>query len=124
GRSGAYTHPLVSRWIPAGEQKDIVSEELKTGEIKCQNAFRGAVSSFVYTRFTSTSEQIDRTFTNYYRPLPKICLVGPSVSSTTSGITSSTPSVPISETPSPGLPSSTPSIPIIETSSTSETPAI
>ena len=100
GRKGSYTHPIVSRWIPAGEQKDIVSDTLKPGEIKCQNAFRGAVSSFVYTRFTSTSEQIDRTFTSYYRPLPKICLVGPSASSTTSGISSSTPNIPVVEIPS------------------------
>lgn len=78
GRSGSYTHPLVSKWIPAGEPKEVVSPELKPGEVKCQNAFRGAISSFVYTRFTSTSEKIERTFTSVYRALPKLCLVGPS----------------------------------------------
>jgi len=82
GRQGFYSHPTVSRWIPAGDPVEKISEELKPGEEKCQNAFRGAVASFLYTRFTSTSEKIERTFTSYYRPLPKICLVGPSASST------------------------------------------
>ena len=89
GRQGFYSHPVVSRWIPSGDPIEKVSEEMKPGETKCQNAFRGAVSSFLYTRFTSTSEKIERTFTSYYRPLPKICLVGPSVTSTASFITSS-----------------------------------
>jgi vancomycin resistance protein YoaR len=82
GRFGSYTSPLVSKWIPAGEPKEVVSSELAPGEEKCQNAFRGAISSFIYTRFTSTSEKIDRVFTSNYRPLPKLCLVGPSLVST------------------------------------------
>lgn len=76
GRKGSYTHPLVSKWIPAGEPQEIISPDLKPGERNCQNAFRGAVASFTYTRFTSTSERIDRVFDSYYRPLPKICMVG------------------------------------------------
>ncbi len=81
GRSGSYTHPEVSKWIPAGAPQDIVSDKLKPGEKTCQAAFRGAVASFVYTRFTSTTEKIERVFDSYYRPLPRICMVGPSVSS-------------------------------------------
>lgn len=76
GRSGSFNRPLVSRWIPAGSPIDIYSADLKPGERKCQNAFRGAVASFTYTRFTTSSEKIDRVFTSVYRPLPKICLVG------------------------------------------------
>lgn len=76
GRKGSYTHPLVSKWIPAGEPQEIISPDLKPGERNCQNAFRGAVTSFTYTRFTSTSERIDRVFDSYYRPLPKICMIG------------------------------------------------
>ena len=83
GRSGSYTHPTVSKWIPAGAPQDIVVETLKPGEKKCQAAFRGAVASFVYTRFTSSSEKIERVFDSYYRPLPKICMVGASVASST-----------------------------------------
>jgi hypothetical protein len=49
---------------------------LKPGEQKCQNAFRGAVASFTYTRVTPTGEKIDQVFDSYYRPLPKICMVG------------------------------------------------
>lgn len=85
GRSGSYTHPIVSKWIPAGEPQNIVSNTLKPGETKCQAAFRGAVASFVYTRFTSTTEKIERVFDSYYRPLPKICMVGASASTSTPG---------------------------------------
>ncbi len=79
GRSGSYTHPVVSKWIPAGDPQVIIvapTLELKAGEEKCQGAFRGAVASFTYTRFTSTSQKMDEVFDSYYRPLPKICTVG------------------------------------------------
>ncbi len=76
GRTGSFTHPLVSKWIPAGEPQETYTTTLAPGERKCQNAFRGAVASFTYTRYTSTTEKIDRVFTSYYRPLPKSCLVG------------------------------------------------
>lgn len=76
GRKGWYTHPLVSRWIPAGMPKEIEVDNLKPGEKKCQNAFRGAVASFTYTRITPNGEKVERVFESYYRPLPKICLVG------------------------------------------------
>jgi len=79
GRKGSYSHPVVSKWIPAGEPQEIITAptpELKAGERTCQNAFRGAVASFIYTRFTSTSEKIERVFDSYYRPLPKICMTG------------------------------------------------
>jgi len=83
GRKGWYTHPVVSKWIPAGASPaDVVSPTLKPGERTCQSAFKGAVASFVYSRVTSSSEKIDRRFESYYRPLPKICMVGPSASST------------------------------------------
>ena len=76
GRAGSYTHPVVSKWIPAGAPQEIATADLKPGESKCQNAFRGAVTSFTYTRITSSSEKIERVFDSYYRPLPKICTVG------------------------------------------------
>lgn len=76
GRSGYYTRPIVSRWIPAGEPKNVYTADLKPGETKCQNAFRGAVASFTYIRFTSTTEKIERIFDSYYRPLAKMCMVG------------------------------------------------
>ncbi|HSR89473.1 MAG TPA: VanW family protein [Candidatus Udaeobacter sp.] len=86
GRSGSYTHPVVNKWIPAGDQKDIVvppNNELKAGETKCQGAFRGAVTSFTYTRFTSSSQKIEQVFDSYYRPLSKICMTA---ATTTSGL--------------------------------------
>jgi vancomycin resistance protein YoaR len=78
GRMGSYTHPIVSKWIPAGEPQEVVvapTPKLKAGERECQNAFRGAVTSFTYTRTTSAGEKIERIFDSYYRPLPKICTV-------------------------------------------------
>lgn len=87
GRSGSYSHPTVKKWIPAGEPQEIITPDLKPGEKKCQNAFRGAVASFIYTRFTSTTEKIERVFDSYYRPLPKICTIGAEP-----GAASSTPS--------------------------------
>lgn len=76
GRSGFYTHPLVKKWIPAGEPQEVKTDKVKPGVTKCQNAFRGAVASFTYTRVTSLGEKIERIFDSYYRPLPKICMVG------------------------------------------------
>jgi vancomycin resistance protein YoaR len=76
GRKGWYSHPIVSKWIPAGEPQEIVLPDLKPGEKKCQNAFQGAVASFTYTRMASSSEKIEQVFDSYYRPLPKICTIG------------------------------------------------
>jgi len=76
GRQGFYTHPLVKKWIPYGEPQEIISDKLESGEEKCQVPYRGAVATFTYTRITPTGEKIDRIFDSYYRPLPKICLVG------------------------------------------------
>lgn len=76
GRYGYYSHPLVSRWISPGEPQTIYTTSLAPGKQSCQNAFRGAVASFTYTRFTSTTEQLDRVFSSFYRPLQKICMVG------------------------------------------------
>ncbi|MBI5728839.1 MAG: VanW family protein [Candidatus Magasanikbacteria bacterium] len=78
GRSGSYSHPSVSRWIPAGDPEQVLVDDgtLKVGEQKCQAAFRGAVASFTYTRVTPNGEKVERVFDSYYRPLPKICMVG------------------------------------------------
>jgi vancomycin resistance protein YoaR len=86
GRSGSYTHPLVSKWIPAGAPQYIPVTTLPPGVQKCQNAFRGAVASFTYTRITPDGQKIDEVFDSYYRPLPKICQVGASSTSTPSGV--------------------------------------
>ena len=82
GRKGSYTHPEVTKWIPAGEPQEIIVTTLKPGERKCQNAFRGAVTSFTYTIINSSSEKIERVFDSYYRPLPQICMVGAPLAST------------------------------------------
>ncbi|MFA6423889.1 MAG: VanW family protein [Candidatus Magasanikbacteria bacterium] len=76
GRKGSYTHPLVSKWIPYGEPQEVKTDKVKIGETKCQPAYRGAVASFTYSRVTPGGDNIDRVFESYYRPLPKICMVG------------------------------------------------
>jgi vancomycin resistance protein YoaR len=76
GRSGSYTHPIVHRWLGAGAPQEIEVDTLPPGKKKCQSGFQGAVASFTYTRTTTRGEKIDRVFESYYRPLPRICMVG------------------------------------------------
>lgn len=76
GRSGSYTHPIVKKWIPSGDPQEVKTDKVKPGVTKCQNAFRGAMATFTYTRVTPAGEKIERIFDSYYRPLPKICMVG------------------------------------------------
>ncbi len=78
GRSGSYTHPVVSKWIPYGATRVVVVPTMKPGTRNCQSPFRGAVASFTYTRTTTLGEKIDEVYTSYYRALPEICMVGPS----------------------------------------------
>ena len=80
GRSGWYTRPKVSKWIPPPTEIEYVPTDdkakavnNKSEVVKCQSAFRGAVASFTYGRITPSGERIDRVFDSYYRPLPKIC---------------------------------------------------
>jgi len=83
GRKGSYTHPVVNKWIPAGEPQEVVVTDLKPGERKCQNAFRGAMTSFTYTIIKPNGEKVDKVFDSYYRPLSQICMVGAPVSTST-----------------------------------------
>ncbi|HBU06822.1 MAG TPA: hypothetical protein DEB09_01945 [Candidatus Magasanikbacteria bacterium] len=76
GRKGSYTHPVVSKWIPSGEPKNIETTNLEPGKKQCQNAFKGADASFIYTRILASGDKQDKLFESHYRPLPKICLVG------------------------------------------------
>jgi vancomycin resistance protein YoaR len=76
GRSASYTAPIVSKWIPYGQKQIIETTKLKPGETKCQNPFKGALASFVYTRQLANGIREDRVFESSYRPLPEICLVG------------------------------------------------
>lgn len=78
GRSGSYTHPTVTKWIPTGDPVNTVVTDgtLKPGEEQCQPAYKGAVASFVYTRITPQGEKIEEEFKSYYRPLPKMCRIG------------------------------------------------
>lgn len=76
GRKASYTAPIVSRWIPAGADKIIETTNLEPGKQECQLRHNGAETSFTYTRILANGEKEDVVFESYYRPLPKICLVG------------------------------------------------
>lgn len=76
GRKGEYTEPVVSRWIPVGEEKLIESPDLAPGQKKCQSAHIGAVTTFTYTITKPDGTKTEVEFPSTYRPLPKICLVG------------------------------------------------
>lgn len=82
GREGSYTKPMVHKWIPAGAPRITETTSLAPGEKQCQNAFRGAQTSFTYTRVMPDGSKQETVFDSYYRPLPQICLVGVDKSST------------------------------------------
>lgn len=76
GRNAYYTAPQVSRWIPTGEPRMIETTDLAPGVQECQYAYAGANASFKYIIERPNGEKDERVFSSYYRPLPKICLVG------------------------------------------------
>jgi len=76
GREGYYTEPVVHRWIPTGPQQTIETTDLAPGVQNCQSAHPGAETSFTYVRILPSGEKKEEVFSSYYRPLPKICLVG------------------------------------------------
>jgi len=76
GRKGWYEPPIVEKWIPHGETKNIETTNLAPGVKQCQHAYKGAVAEFKYIRELTNGEKIERIFESYYRPLPEICLIG------------------------------------------------
>jgi len=76
GRKGYYSAPVVHRWIGTDPEEEIETEELEPGERKCQSRHPGAEASFTYTREFPDKEKEETVYSSYYRPLPKICLVG------------------------------------------------
>lgn len=83
GRSASYTAPIVTRWIPYDQNPTIVeTQSLSPGERRCQHPFQGAEASFVYRRSLPDGRVEEQLFKSYYRPLPEICLVGASQTTT------------------------------------------
>ncbi len=76
GRKGSYTPPKVSKWIPVGEYKEIITDDLEPGEKECQSAHPGAVASFTYIRELANGEKEERVFNSRYRAVPKTCYIG------------------------------------------------
>jgi len=76
GRKGYYSTPVIQRWLPYGEKKDIETTDLEPGEKECQHAFFGADAIFTYTREFVNKEKEETVYESHYRPLPEICLIG------------------------------------------------
>ncbi len=77
GRRGSYSAPKVSEWINyPPEIKNIETDTLAPGKTTCQNPFRGANASFVYTIEFADGTKKEKTFVSHYKPLQKICMVG------------------------------------------------
>ncbi|MBI4133625.1 VanW family protein [Candidatus Uhrbacteria bacterium] len=76
GRKGYYSAPVVHRWIAAGEPREVLTTDLAPGERKCKSRYVGADTSFVYTIDRPDGAKEETTYTNHYRALPEICLVG------------------------------------------------
>jgi len=76
GREAYYTEPVVHRWIATGPERVTETTKLAPGVRNCQSAHPGAETSFTYVKTLPNGEVIKEVFSSYYRPLPKICLVG------------------------------------------------
>jgi len=83
GRKGSYTHPTVTNWIAAPtEVQNLNDPTLPVGAQKCQNAFRGANATFVYTIANADGTVTTKNFNSHYRALPKICAYGTGIPGT------------------------------------------
>lgn len=77
GRTAEYSRPQVLEWYSPGEARYIETTNLEPGVTECQHAYRGAYTSFTYTRELPGMEEPEETvYTSRYRALPKICLIG------------------------------------------------
>lgn len=77
GRKVTQTDPIVYNIVPAGPTKYVLSEELEPGQEKCvESPHNGATAEFDYSVEYPDGELKEKTFTSYYRPWPKVCLVG------------------------------------------------
>ncbi|MBT5820516.1 MAG: hypothetical protein HOJ25_00345 [Candidatus Magasanikbacteria bacterium] len=76
GRTATYSKPEVLQWIPHGETRIVETTKIAPGERECQHAFKGANTSFTYSRTLANGVVEDIVYESHYRPLPEICLVG------------------------------------------------
>jgi vancomycin resistance protein YoaR len=76
GRRGSYSAPIVTRWIPVGEDVKVETFDLAPGVEQCQGSHVGADASFTYSVIDATGVNVETLFESHYRPLPRICLVG------------------------------------------------
>ena len=83
GRHGSYSPPQVINWVAAPtEVQNVNDPTLPVGAQKCQNAFRGANTTFVYTITDANGTITAKNFTSHYRALPKICAYGTGIPGT------------------------------------------
>ena len=83
GRKGSYSPPQVVNWIAApADVQNVNDPTLPVGAQKCQNAFRGANTTFVYTITNADGTATTKNFNSHYRALPKICANGTGIPGT------------------------------------------
>lgn len=111
GRQGSYSAPNVSKWYPPPAPKEIKTTDLPVGTKECQNAFKGADTSFTYTVEKSDGTKTERVFTSHYRALPQICMIGATpeevAGQTTDGEMIPTADIPAPSTNTTGTPNKT-----------------
>lgn len=110
GRHGSYTPPQVANWIAAPTDiQQVEDPTLPVGLQKCQNAFRGANTSFTYTIVNPDGSITEKIFNSHYRSLPKICSNGTGVPGTVLPGGGTVPPLPAGMKPIPtGVPVTTP----------------
>lgn len=76
GRKAWYDPPVVLSTAPAGADRITETTTLAPGVEKCQSAHSGATTNFTYHIVGADGTEVTKDFPSYYRPLPRICLVG------------------------------------------------
>lgn len=76
GRNAYYTPPKVLSWTGYGATQYKETTSLPPGEVRCQNAYRGAKTTFDYIVERPDGTVETTTYDSTYRSLPRICLVG------------------------------------------------
>lgn len=94
GRIASSTKPTIYNIVKPAPKKTIVSNDLKPGQTKCtESAHNGADAYFDYTVTYADGGVTTKRFKSHYVPWQAVCLVGPSVATSTPVVATSTPPI-------------------------------
>ncbi|MEI6529273.1 MAG: VanW family protein [Candidatus Falkowbacteria bacterium] len=113
GRIATTTAPTIYNIVKPAATKIIETSDLPAGEKKCtEHAHNGADAYFdykvVYPEGATTTPVQETRFSSHYVPWQEVCLVGKSLSSTSTPITNASTTVPVKASSSPVSSTSTP----------------